>query len=140
MFTTERLILRAFQDDDAARITHMRNNIDVQRNVSTRAIVPLGPQNAQTVQKYVSDATLFVTIVLKETGEFVGTSKLAMKTPKNRDCTFSICLLPEFWGKGYGKEVSRFMVDYGFRWLGLHRVSLTVVEGNKRAISSYEKM
>lgn len=140
MFTTERLTLRAFRDDDADKITRMRNNVDVQRNVSTRAVVPLGPQNAQTVRKYVSDATVFVTITLKETGEFVGTSRLNMKAPKNRDCTFGICMLPEYWGKGYGKEVSRFMVDYGFKWLGLHRVSLTVVEGNKRAISVYEKL
>ena len=140
MFTTERLTLRAFRDDDIDKITHMRNNVDVQRNVSTRAIVPLGPQNAQTVRKYVLDATVFVIITLKETGEFIGTSKLATKDPKNRDGSFGICILPEFWGKGYGTEVTRFMVAYGFRWLGLHRVSLTVVQGNKRAISIYEKV
>jgi RimJ/RimL family protein N-acetyltransferase len=34
----------------------------------------------------------------------------------------------------------RFVVDYGFRWLALHRVSLGVFESNKGAIATYKKM
>jgi len=38
-----------------------------------------------------------------------------------------------FWGKGYGSEVMSFVVDYAFNALNLHRISLGVFSGNKRA-------
>ncbi|KAF7982261.1 hypothetical protein HWV62_29499 [Athelia sp. TMB] len=43
-------------------------------------------------------------------------------------------------GKGYSSEALGWVVDYAFRWLALHRVSLSVFQSNKESISSYEKM
>lgn len=54
----------------------------------------------------------------------------APRGTKNRAAVFGLALLPEFKNKGYGTEVTKFMVDYVFRSLGLHRPSLTVFEGN----------
>lgn len=75
-----------------------------------------------------------------EGGAMIGTTSIEMTHPKNRDGLFSIMLEPEFWGRGYGEEVTRFVVDYCFRSLGLHRVSLQVFEGSERALSLYKKM
>lgn len=44
-----------------------------------------------------------------------------------------------YWGKGYGSEAMRLALGFGFRVLGLRRVSLCVFEYNPRAIRSYEK-
>lgn len=44
------------------------------------------------------------------------------------------------WGKGYGTEAMRQMVDHGFNDLGLHRLHLQVVAENTRGIRSYEKV
>jgi len=63
-----------------------------------------------------------------------------MSHPKNRDGIFGIMLEPKFWGRGYGEEVTRFVVDYCFHSLGLHRVSLGVFDGNERAKKLYEKV
>lgn len=79
-------------------------------------------------------------ITLKETGEFIGQCRIWVDEPKNQDGMFGIAILPQFWDQGYGTEATKFMVDYAFHWLGLHRVSLSVTGGNKRAISVYEKM
>ncbi len=43
------------------------------------------------------------------------------------------------WGKGYGTDAMRLMLDYAFDELNLHRVSLEVLENNARGIRSYEK-
>ena len=43
------------------------------------------------------------------------------------------------WSKGYGSEALRLALRYAFTELNLHRVSLTVLEGNARAIRAYEK-
>lgn len=46
---------------------------------------------------------------------------------------------PEYRNKGYGSDALRLIVNYGFRELGLYRVSLTVFSYNTRAIHTYEK-
>lgn len=46
----------------------------------------------------------------------------------------------DYWGKGYGTEALRLIVDYGFRILGLENIMLNVFENNERAIRSYEKV
>ncbi len=45
----------------------------------------------------------------------------------------------EYWGRGYGTEAMRLALQYAFQELNLHRVSLSVIAYNERAIRSYEK-
>jgi RimJ/RimL family protein N-acetyltransferase len=45
----------------------------------------------------------------------------------------------EFWGKGYGTDALQVLLRYGFDELNLQRVSLSFLEGNARAMRSYEK-
>lgn len=46
---------------------------------------------------------------------------------------------PDFWGKGFGSDALRAILDVGFRWFNLHRIFLYVVAENTRAIRAYEK-
>ena len=45
---------------------------------------------------------------------------------------------PEEWGKGYGREVARTMLRYGFDTLNLNRIYLRVNADNERGIKAYE--
>ena len=45
----------------------------------------------------------------------------------------------EDWGKGYGTEAMKLILQFGFIELNLRRITLTVFEYNPRAIRSYEK-
>jgi RimJ/RimL family protein N-acetyltransferase len=45
----------------------------------------------------------------------------------------------DYWGKGYGTDALRVLLRFGFEELNLQRVSLSVLEGNERAMRSYEK-
>ena len=45
----------------------------------------------------------------------------------------------ECWGKGYGTETARLMLEYGFTCLGLHSVMLHVHSYNRRAIRAYQR-
>jgi RimJ/RimL family protein N-acetyltransferase len=47
---------------------------------------------------------------------------------------------PEYWGGGFGTDAMRTLLRYLFHQLGLHRVTLTAIEGNLRARKSYEKV
>lgn len=44
-----------------------------------------------------------------------------------------------YWGNGYGTDALRVLLRYAFDELNLYRISLSVLEGNERAMRSYEK-
>ncbi len=45
----------------------------------------------------------------------------------------------EFWGKNYALETIKLVLDYAFKRLNLHKVTLGVVEKNIAAVSVYKK-
>jgi RimJ/RimL family protein N-acetyltransferase len=46
----------------------------------------------------------------------------------------------DYWGKGYGTDAMRLIVQYGFIEANLRRVSLSLHSYNERALKSYEKV
>ena len=44
------------------------------------------------------------------------------------------------WGKGYGTEATKLVINYGFKKLKLHRISLTVSEPNIAGVKAYIKV
>jgi RimJ/RimL family protein N-acetyltransferase len=55
-----------------------------------------------------------------------------------RTATFAIMIgEKDCWGKGYGTEATRLMLEYGFRTLGLHNIMLTAYSFNERGIRAY---
>ena len=53
--------------------------------------------------------------MLRETGEFVGNLTINVDSQKNRNGTLGITLVREHWGKGYGEEVLRTVLDHCFK-------------------------
>ena len=45
----------------------------------------------------------------------------------------------ESWGKGYGTEVTRLVLEYGFTCLGLHNIFLWVFATHERGIRAYQR-
>ena len=45
----------------------------------------------------------------------------------------------ESWGKGYGTEVTRLVLEYGFTCLGLHNINLWVFATHERGIRAYQR-
>ena len=58
----------------------------------------------------------------------------------NRTAEFEIMIgEKDHWGKGYGTEVTKLMLDYGFTCLGLHNIFLWVNDANERGIGAYHR-
>lgn len=139
MFTTDRLILRPFRDSDKDDLLSMSNIAEVERYAGPSPVVPHGPKFIDNILKFQEDAIFYAVITLNPTGEFMGHILLSQRESKNRAAMLGISMMPQYWSKGYGTEAIKFAVDYGFRWLGLHRVGLGTLSGNKRAIAAYKK-
>lgn len=54
---------------------------------------------------------------------------------KNRCAELSLIINPDFFGKGYGRNMTTYLISYSFNILNLHKVFLHTTEFNKRMIS-----
>ncbi|KAG5638173.1 hypothetical protein H0H81_001470 [Sphagnurus paluster] len=141
MFTTERLLLRAYTAADLVTILRIANNPLVQRTLISEHVVPRSERFAAKLEEIANGALLYVVLeAIDRDGEVIGAASLTVASTKNWDIELGIGLLPDVWNKGYGAEATRFLVDYAFKDLGVHRVSLGVLENNKGAIEMYKKI
>ena len=140
MFSSERLLFRGFQDDDVEHLYAMRNDARAQRFVTMEPNIPHPTKYKEFLKAQAEGSTIWFSIILKDTGEFVGQCSIKVSEPKNRDGTFGISIYSKFWGNGYGTEASKSIIGHAFEALGIQRVSLTVLEGNAAAIAVYKKL
>ncbi len=72
----------------------------------------------------------------RDTGEFVGTvSAMDVLRGLSQSAYLGYFLVNRHWGRGYGKEAVRAMLDVAFRDLRLHRVEAGIEPGNRRSIA-----
>jgi len=70
----------------------------------------------------------------------IGTTSLRPVDQIHRNAEFNIMIgEKECWGRGYGTEAARLMLDYGFNALGLHNIMLRVAAYNERGIRAYTR-
>jgi RimJ/RimL family protein N-acetyltransferase len=146
MFATERLCLRASKPSDEANllacfVLALYNDELVAPWITEGYIVPRHASYIDTIYAFIHSCVLSCVVQEKATGEFVGLSSfVGPMEPKNRNVVICIALLPKHWSKGYGFEVMDFLIDYAFESMNMHRVSLTVFEGNERAMALYRRL
>jgi RimJ/RimL family protein N-acetyltransferase len=79
-------------------------------------------------------------VLRKADGAFLGEAVLNDFEPDNACANYRIWLAgPAVFGRGYGTEATRLVLDYALGTVGLHRVSLGVYDFNPRAKRVYEK-
>ena len=79
-------------------------------------------------------------VIADQDDVFVGVVRLAPVDVVNRSARLAVGILdPARLGRGIGTEAIRLVLRLGFEGLGLHRVSLTVVADNSRAVAVYTR-
>lgn len=79
-------------------------------------------------------------ILRKADRVYLGDVVLSGVDEDNRSASFRIALTgPDVFGKGYGTEATKLILDFAFDVVGVHRVSLEVFDFNPRAQRVYEK-
>jgi RimJ/RimL family protein N-acetyltransferase len=76
-----------------------------------------------------------------ETPKPIGRTGLEVINPKDLSATFAIAIGDkDYWGKGYGTEAGRLIVNYGFEQLNLHRVNSFVIAFNDRSLKMHQSL
>lgn len=79
-------------------------------------------------------------IIAQETDKMIGTVSLERIDNIARTASLGIFIgNSEYKSKGYGTEAIRLLLDFGFNYLNLHSVQLTLLSVNERAKRCYEK-
>jgi len=83
----------------------------------------------------------YLAIINSENDNLIGNCSLKSINYKNRIGEVGIFIGNESdRNNGYGAEALRLLLDYGFNYLNLNNIMLTVKSFNERAIKCYEKV
>jgi RimJ/RimL family protein N-acetyltransferase len=134
-----RIYLRPFSKNDLSYIQKWSNDPEIRR--LTGEVTPMSQAEAEKFYKELrvdKDRVWFV-IVLKRGNRVIGEAGL-LRMFRPWRCTDMSIIVGEkdVWGKGYGTEAGRLLLDYAFGRLGFHRVSVGVVGFNERALRFWE--
>lgn len=79
--------------------------------------------------------------VIEVDGKLVGSIRLYSVNPMDRRASLAIGILdPSVLGQGIGTHAMRILARHAFGTLGLNRLSVRVLDFNKRAIAAYRKV
>jgi [ribosomal protein S5]-alanine N-acetyltransferase len=99
-------------------------------------------QSPEELNEYVwSDATrepgslTRFAIVLRTTGEFIGTAGFHSVAPYNRTAELAYDLAPPYWGKGIATYVCGLLTEWAHQCCGTLRVQATTLRSNERSAS-----
>ena len=107
---------------------------------TTSAVRPLTPDQLETEYErgLAAKDQVHFTIYERTTLRPIGGANL--HDIDTRTATFAILIgEKDCWGKGYGTEATRLVLDYGFSALGLHNIVLTVHSSNARGLRAYQR-
>lgn len=143
LFESERIRLRKMTKEDTGLYHRWRNDVEVMH--STSPFLDIYPMKAtEDFVEYAilgSETSKGYIMVDKKKETSIGVVSLINMDYKNRNAE---CIIDigekEYWGKGYGGEALKLLLDYAFYELNLHRVSLRVFSFNERAIHLYKKI
>ena len=137
----ERIFLRPFSRDDLPYIQKWSGDAELRRLIGEVAPMSRADTEKWYRELLVDKDRVWFAIVLKKGDRVIGEAGLLrMFRPwRNTDMTIIIGEKDE-WGKGYGTEAGRLLLDYTFRQLGFHRISIGVVGFNKRALRFWENL
>lgn len=139
----ERIRLRPITVEDAPEMFAALSDEESMRLTGTQAKFTL--EQVERFCEHISQADdradYAITLLADETSTYIGEVVLNDIDFENRSANFRIALnSSNNFGKGYGSEATRLVIDYGFRTLNLHRIELEVYDFNPRAQHVYEKV
>lgn len=131
-FETKRLILRYFVENDVDAVHAYASDPD-----NTRFML-FGPNTVKDTREYIQYAmeeaakhpqgTYEFAVILKETGQLIGACGISSPGLSSQDnfadgtAEIGWVMNRAYWQRGYGAEMGRFLLTFGFTELKCHRI------------------
>ncbi len=136
----ERVGLGPLRSDLAELYARWVNDLRVNRTLGLPSI----PMTLEAEHEWLKDALTakdpLFTIYELATMRPIGNTGLHNIDHSSNTATFGLLIGEmDVWGKGYGTETTRLMLNYGFDVLGLYNIDLEVFAHNPGGIKAYER-
>jgi RimJ/RimL family protein N-acetyltransferase len=141
MLKGERVVLRAIEDEDLPARARWQNDLEVEvlgggDPPLPRSVDRIRAEEQRRQKENPEDASFAIEV----NGKLIGMCSLFRVDLTARTAELGIVIGErDYWGKGYGQDAVRTLVDYGFRHRNYQRVWLTVTATNDRAINAYKR-
>lgn len=134
MIRTERLHLRDFATSDYDAVHSYASDPMVTRYTS------FGPNSREDTESFLAVAadeintdprmTFSFAVIHSETNRLIGSGAVVMSDPIGPQLSFGYVLHPDWWQRGFGKELAGALLRFGFDELKAHRMWAHVFVGN----------
>ena len=142
--TTERLVLREFNQDDWPDVLAYQSDPRYLRYYPWTERTP--EDVGEFVHRFIAQQgedprTKFqLAIDLKSDTNLIGNCGIRMKSAGAHAADIGFELAPQHWGRGYATEAARAIVEFGFTELGLHRIWSWCIADNVASARVLEKL
>jgi ribosomal-protein-alanine N-acetyltransferase len=137
MFTSVRLLIRAWKESDAEAFYELTQD----EGFNLHPINVYRQKNVDTAREWIRKVKGKLAVFEKESGKLIGMGGLTPWTWEGEelfDITYR--LRESAWGKGYGWELAEALVHHGFRELGLEQITATITPDNLPSKKIAEKL
>lgn len=136
MLSGERVVLRPLRPDDVEPL--WRSRLDPMTWAQTTE-APLVPETLEAYRSRQADRSQVgsAEFAVEVDGVLVGRAAMFSVDELARTGEVGLTMLQEHQGKGYGKDVLRVLLGYGFRSRNLRRIHLQTLSSNAAALRAY---
>lgn len=139
--STARLLIRDYRLEDCGPAAEIGADPEVVRYVRW------GPNDRAATEAFIRSAiaagldqprhTYLLAAVCRASSAVIGGCSLEIRRPHDREGQIGYHLGRRYWGCGYATEIAACLLEFGFRSLGLHRISATA---DVRNVASWRVM
>ncbi|MFX0063860.1 MAG: GNAT family N-acetyltransferase [Candidatus Hermodarchaeota archaeon] len=138
----EKCYLSPYGLEDAEKWTEWLNDLKVTIPLGDEAYqpLPLGKLH-HIINECIQNNSHMFNIVDLATDTLLGRGLLFNLDQVNRTAMIGLFIgEKDYWGKGYGQDASKLLLDYAFNLLNLNSIMLGAFSFNKRAIRCYKSI
>ncbi|MDH5404277.1 MAG: GNAT family N-acetyltransferase [Candidatus Heimdallarchaeota archaeon] len=143
MYYGEKVVIRGLELSDTEELLKYWNDLELRRFLFNQL-----PNSKEEEEEFIRSTWssrksnreyLFAVDTLE--GVFIGTTGLSFVDPINRAAVFGIAIFnKEYWGKGYGTDITRVICGFGFNILNIHSIRLDYLDGNEGGKKAYTRV
>jgi RimJ/RimL family protein N-acetyltransferase len=137
MLKSDRVTLRPHRREDVPKTWEFRTNVTVE--LATGGDPPKPIMLEQVESEFEKREFIFEEgFAIDAEDRYIGFCGLFNYNHTAQSCELGISIgETEYWGKGFGREAMRLLLDYGFRMRNVQRIWLNTQANNERAIRCY---
>jgi RimJ/RimL family protein N-acetyltransferase len=140
MLHGDKVVLRAIARDDLPRLWQFNNDLEVE--VAGGGDPPIPQSLERLLAEFDQDAARGgrdnARFAIEADGIVVGQCGLSAFNETDRTVELGIAIGDKaYWGRGYGRDAVRVLVEYAFRYRNMRKVWLRVWGNNERGIRAY---